>query len=124
ADLGHGADEQLVELGSVAVGSAEIRGLGLLFRRLGRDQLPRAVEEPPALLVTPEEELAVGQEEDGFEGRHSERLLRALKDIATVCPPKPSLPWPLSPGGREGNKAKKRTPLPLFLRLSPSSPPG
>src|SRR6185295_7107289 len=42
---------------------------------------------------------------------------RGPVNLSGICPPKPSLPWPLSPGGREGNKTKKRNaflpPLPL-----------
>src|SRR6185295_6135280 len=37
-------------------------------------------------------------------------------ETAPACPPKPSLPWPLSPRGREGKKKKCST---LFSLLSP-----
>jgi len=35
---------------------------------------------------------------------------------SAICPPKPSLPWPLSPRGREGNK--KEQGKTLFLSFS------
>src|SRR6185295_3414109 len=49
----------------------------------------------------------VGRSPEGFEGYRNCLPFEALTPLA-----------PLSPGGREGNKAKKENPLALFFRLS------
>src|SRR5262245_30059178 len=54
-------------------------------------------------------------------GTFRQVALLALEPIGAACPPKPSLPWPLSPRGREGRKTKTKNhgasffppPLPL-----------
>ena len=76
-DLRHGGQEQIEELGRVAIGGPEI---GALQRPAGAvgvgiEQRPGTVEEAMPLPVAPEQELAVGEQEDGFDRvRHGGKI--------------------------------------------------